>query len=68
MKNRLLSLEEQRKLVKFRRFLSAANVRHKTEFLSRIKAIRRRQEREARRSIVDEHGIPASYYLSPQSR
>ena len=64
----LLSLEEQRKLVKFRRFLSAANVRHKTEFLSRIKAIRRRQEREARRSIVDEHGIPASYYLSPQSR
>ena len=66
VKYRLLSLEEQRKLVKFRRFLSAAHIRHKTDFLSKIEAIRRRQKREARQSIVDEHGIPASYYT--QSR
>lgn len=65
-KPRLLSLEEQRKLVKFRRFLLSANIGHKSEFLSQIEQIRQRQKREARRSIVDEHGMPASYYT--QSR
>ena len=59
--HRLLSLEEQRKLVKFRRFLSASNIGNKKEFFSQIEAIRRRQIREARRSIVDEHGVPPDY-------
>ena len=63
-RHRLLSLEEQRKLVKFRRFLSASNIANKSEFLSRIEAIRRRQKREARRSIVDEHGMPPDYTQS----
>lgn len=65
-KSRLLSLEEQRKLVKFRRFLLSANIGHTSEFLTQIQQIRQRQKREARRSIVDEHGMPASYYT--QSR
>ena len=63
-RHRMLSLEEQRKLVKFRRFLSASNIANKSEFLSRIEAIRRRQKREARRSIVDEHGMPPDYTQS----
>ena len=63
-RHRLLTLEEQRKLVKFRRFLSASSIANKSEFLSRIEAIRRRQKREARRSIVDEHGMPPEYTQS----
>ena len=63
-RHRLLSLEEQRKLVKFRRFLSASNIANKVEFLSRIKVIRSKQKREARRSIVDEHGVPPDYTQS----
>ena len=61
---RFLALEEQRKLVKFRRFLRAAHICTKSDFLSAIEAIRRRQKREARRSIVDEHGIPPLYTQS----
>ena len=61
---RCLALEEQRKLVKFRRFLRAAHICTKSDFLSAIEAIRRRQKREARRSIVDEHGIPPLYTQS----
>jgi hypothetical protein len=57
---KLLTLEEQRKIVKFRRFISAAQVLNKAEFLTKIEIIRRRLKREARRSIVDEHGIPAA--------
>ena len=63
-RHRLLTLEEQRKLVKFRRFVSASSIANKSEFLSRIEAIRRRQKREARRSIVDEHGMPPEYTQS----
>ena len=63
-RHRLLTLEEQRKLVKFRRFLSASSIANKSEFLSRIETIRRRQKREARRSIVDEHGMPPEYTQS----
>ena len=63
-KYRFLVTEEQRKLVKFRRFLRAAHICTKPEFLSGIEAIRRRQKREARRSIVDEHGIPPLYTQS----
>ena len=63
-KYRYLVTEEQRKLVKFRRFLRAAHICSKSEFLSGIEAIRRRQKREARRSIVDEHGIPPLYTQS----
>ena len=63
-KHRFLVTEEQRKLVKFRRFLRAAHICTKPEFVSGIEAIRRRQKREARRSIVDEHGIPPLYTQS----
>lgn len=59
VRKKLLGLEEQRKLVKFRRFLRAANIANKVDFLRQIETIRRRQKREARRSIVDEHGVPA---------
>ena len=59
-KVRLLSAEEQMKLTKFRRFLSAANITGPTQFMSRIETVRRRQKREARRSTVDELGVPSS--------
>ncbi len=57
-KHRMLKPEEIRKLANFRRFFRSAGIENRTEFVRQIEIVRRRQARAARKSTVDEHGIP----------
>ena len=48
----------------FHKLLRISNIVNKLEFLFQIKAIQHRQKLGARRSIVDEHGMPPEYTQS----
>ena len=63
-----LKSDERNRAIKenmiFHKLLRISNIVDKLEFLFQIKAIQHRQKLGARRSIVDEHGMPPEYTQS----